>query len=675
MTVRTALSPAALLALALLLELAAVLPAGAAERPSWHHGDSPYRATFKVLQEPTHKDAGYALTIPVSGLGEPNGMDLYAFDQGGNQVRVHPLGRGADNTVLAVVKGSAPCTEISVYFGSKNRAPVVTKGFLPNLTLEVRSLPEGPATNWKEVQALLQKGESLGKVFVDRIEQSFNPVDSSDACILVFEGYLNQPAAGSPTFMIVTDDAGYLLIDDQILIARDGRHFAGDAVRGEYRKALALTAGPHAVRLVVVDFGGDLMALLGKWGDAKNKGVLPPEAYIQSGRTRCQRVEAHYKDAPMPAFHYKVLSYMSYVGAQFTEVQFEAVNGRDSLWRFEDGAKAKGPTCTRIFPGLASRGVACTQGSETAKGLVQINETLPKALSMEKGEDFGRYSALILAQNLEDIDATTLRGYLTFLGYVPLNENVIPVCEGIIGNRKASEIYRHTALLELGRAASRRFPDKSRQAYTELLKAKRDKAWEADAREAAQFALFCVRDYPWASEIIAELDKHGEKDSKVPVDLRLDLALQKGETAAARAQMEDLLGGREFGRKQRYSAVQGNALRQRYYDLLYAGFVIEAWEVLNEWSAAAPIDRTNGSLSLARARLWRRLGWLDGALGELDGAILLDPLLPNLPEVELERAKILAEAGDQKRANEGFAKIAKEYPNHPVAAEAKALQK
>ena len=650
-----------------------VQPLRAAERASWHHGDSPYRAVFKVISEPTQRDAGYALTVPVSGLGDDEGMDLHAFDQGGNQLRLMPLGRGADNSVLALVKGSAPCTEICVYFGNKGRAPVVNKGFLQNLTLDVRTLPEGPAANWNDVQALLQKSQSLGRQFVDRVEQSFNPVDSSDACLLVFDGYLEQASQGTPTFMIVSDDAGYLLIDDALLVARDGRHFAGDAVRGEFRKEIALAPGPHRVRFVVVDFGGELMALLGRWVDAKNKGVLPPDAYVQSGRTRCLATEAHYKDAPMPAFRYKLLSYMSYSGAQFTEVQFEAVNGRESSWRFEDGAKAKGATCVRVLPGLASRGVACSQGNVTAKGLLQINESLPPARSLEKGDDFQHYSALIKAQNLADIEPSVLRGYLTFLAYVPLNEDMIPVCQGILGNRDSSAVYRRAALVELARAAARRQPDTARQAYTEMLKAKPDKGWETDACEAAQFALFGARDFDWAAAIISALDKQADKDSKVPVELRLDLALQKGDTAAAKERLAELLAGREFGQKQRYSAVQGNALRQRFYDLLYAGFIPEARELLNEWSGASPIDRTNGSLNLARARMWRRLGWLDGALGELDGAILLDPLLPNLPDVELERGKILAEAGDQKRANEAFTKVAKEYPNHPAAAEAKVL--
>lgn len=644
-----------------------------AERLSWHHGDSPYRALFKVTEQPSHRDAGYAVAVPVCGLGAEDGMDLYAFDQDGNPLRLMPLGKGAGNTALALVKGTAPCRGLCLYFGSKSRAPVLRKGFLENLTLDVRTLPEGPSRNWPEVEALLRRSESLGKVFCDRIEQSYNPVDSTDACILVFEGHLNIPRAGDTTLMIVTDDAGYLFVDDAMVLERHGRHYAADAARGECRKAVTLSAGPHRVRLVVVDFGGTMMALLGTWIDAKTKGVLPPAGYVQSGKTTCERVEARYRDAPMPGFSVEALSYIGYGGAQFTEVRLEVANGRESAWRFEDGARFKGASCTRVLPGLASRGVSCTQGQVTARGLVQISEALPTARSILKPEDVDHYTRLILEQRLEDIDAATLRGYLTFLSYVPLNEAVIPVCEAILADRKAEEGYRRDALVELSRAAARRSPEKARQAYVERLKGRPGKAWEASAREAGQFALFGVRDMAWAGEIVKALESRAERGSALPTELALDLALQQGDTAAARKHLEALLGRREKAEDQRVAVVRGNALRQRFQDLLKADFVIEAWEVLNEWSEIAPVDRNNGSLSLARARLWRRLGWLDGALGELDGAMLLDPLLPNLPEVEMERGRVLAEAGDAARAREAFAKVAREYPNHPLAAEAARL--
>ena len=42
-----------------------------AERTSWHHNESPYRAILNVTQEPTARDAGYAVAVPVSEPRRP----------------------------------------------------------------------------------------------------------------------------------------------------------------------------------------------------------------------------------------------------------------------------------------------------------------------------------------------------------------------------------------------------------------------------------------------------------------------------------------------------------------------------------------------------------------------------------------------------------------------------
>ena len=91
---------------------------------------------------------------------------------------------------------------------------------------------------------------------------------------------------------------------------------------------------------------------------------------------------------------------------------------------------------------------------------------------------------------------------------------------------------------------------------------------------------------------------------------------------------------------------------------------------MREWIKSSPQDRANGSFALVRARCFHKRGWFDGAIGELTGAILADPLLPNLPDVEFELALNYQAKGDRDRAQELFRKIATDYPNHPLAKEA-----
>jgi tetratricopeptide (TPR) repeat protein len=607
-------------------------------------------------------------------IGSDDGTDLYAFDDDGTQLALLPLGPGTENRMLALVQPRGRTDNIYVYFGSGARAPVHKRAFLPGLTCDVRTLPDGPSGNWDQVAALLQKSKSLGKVFVDTIELASNPVDSSEACLLVFDGYLKIDKPGAYTYMIVTDDAGYLFIDDDLLIERNGRHWARDAVRGEFRKEVQLEAGAHRIRLVVVDFGGDLMGVVARWISGTNKHVLRPDEFLQPGKTALKTVEARYDDAPMPAFWYRLKSYMSVGEQSFTEVEVGTYNQREATWEFEDGARLQGATVRRVIAGLSTVGVRATQQRTRAQGVIAFPEEPPPQWNVGNDTQLKHYTALILKQNLDDIEPTVLWQYVTLLEFRELNEDTVPLCEAILERDRVKNDLRKSALLQLARAGARSFPDKADEAYKELLSDNPGKGeWSKIAREYGEFLIFRKRDFETADKLIGHIEHYGERNSNVPLELRMEVKLQKGDGDGAREFLSNLLSGKEFGEKQRYAVVQGNALRERFYDLLAAGFILDAWAVMHEWADTSPVDFSNGNLALARARLWQRLGWLDGALGELDGAMLLDPLLPNLPDVELERGRTLKMAGETKRANEVFLKIVHEYPNHPVADQAKEM--
>jgi len=666
------LRPGQLILLLPALLLNAPLPARGAGAAAWHHGKSPLRAVFNVTKKAAHAKAGTAVSVPVCGMGHAEGGDFFAFDENGAQLPLFPLGRSVQNQAIALVQAKPATKNVFVYFGSKTRAPVHRKAFLPSLTLDVRTVPDGPKETWRQVENLIGKSERLGRIFVDKIELSHNPVDSTDAIIMIFQGYLNVAKAGAQTFMLVSDDSGYLFIDGKMLVERPGRHYARDALRGESRAAAPLSAGPHEITCVVVDYGGAQMAVVARWVDGRNKHVLRANDFIQPGKTRLVTVEARGRNAPNPVFWSKPLSYMSYKGAQYTEVELGTYNKAEAEWRFGDGSRFTGAAIKKVVVGLETQVVQVMQKRVHAEGVLEIPEAPPRQRRMAAEADFKHYSALMLKQSLRDLNVSTLRGCIHFLEYRELNEDTIPFYDAILKKSKLDRRNWRDALTGMARAAARDHPDKSAKAYQLLFKEDQGKpAWEALAREYAEFVIFRERDFELAAKTIERMAGVLPKDSKTLVALRLDLALQKGEVEEARQHTEQLLSGRELGQKQRYAVVKSNALRQRFYDLLQVKFILDARKTLGDWAELAPADRLNGSLSLARSRLWQELGWLDGALGELDGAILMDPLLPNLPDVELERALIHQKSGNQAKANEIFLRIVKEFPNHPAADRAK----
>ena len=52
-----------------LLLLLAAIPVPALSRAPWHHGDSPCRAVFEMVSQPSHDKGGTAVSVPVCGIG------------------------------------------------------------------------------------------------------------------------------------------------------------------------------------------------------------------------------------------------------------------------------------------------------------------------------------------------------------------------------------------------------------------------------------------------------------------------------------------------------------------------------------------------------------------------------------------------------------------------------
>jgi len=647
------------------------VPAVHAARASWRHSPSPYRAEFSIQSHPNHPRGGLAVYVPVCGLGRENGYDIIAYDNAGRQLALLIIGPSVQNSVAALVRPEPTTKRVYVYFGSRLPSPENRHAFLPSLIVDIRTFPEGSFNSWKEVQQLIRKSQRKGVLFMDKIALSYNPIDSDDSFIMIFTGYLRVTQPGEQTFMLVSDDAGYLFIDEKMLLQRNGRQWARTAQRGECRASVNLKPGVHSIRCIVVEAGGEQMAVVGRWINPRKKYVLPPDAFVQPGKTKLVKVEARYPSDPCPSFWYKQRSYMSYNGAQFTEVELGTWNGRRAEWRFSDGAGLSGAKVTRVFPGLYTRSISVRQGRVTARGSIAFPETPPRQRFMSSTKDFDYYKSLIFQVDPKSLNVRTLLGYIRFLNYREFNEDAIPLYQAVIAKTRSSQREHRDALRGLARCAARSKPDLAEKAWAMLLKIVGSSELEAVGREYIEFLLYRRRDPAAAERVLRKLAANRRVSRMTVQILRVQIAVQKGDVEQAKKELGDLAARREFAENQRYAVVKSNALRERFYELLNRGFLMDAYRVLHEWEDISADDHVNGALALARARYWKKRGWYDGALAILDGAILVNPLLPYLPDVELERAEICRLAGDRKKEREILERIVKEYPNHPVAATAR----
>ncbi|MFW5802571.1 MAG: tetratricopeptide repeat protein [Verrucomicrobiota bacterium] len=654
--------------------LACVLSAGMVAHAdvAWHHSRSPFRAEFTVKNDGNHPDAGILLSVPVCGLADEGGGDLLAFDERGHSLFLDSLGPTRDNSALAAVAPPKRGKRLFVYFGSGVPSRLSPGVFRHGLHVEIRSLPDGSMKSVDSAKRLLRHSTLRGVVPVRSISLSANPLSNLRNLILRFRGHLRVPERESLTLFLSQNGAGYVWIDDRLVIERNGNHSAQDNRQGQDRTTVELRPELAPLECLVVNRERPLTAVLAEYKDKKNKRLIPPDRFVQAGEATLDAVAARRSDQACPAFTYKHVSYIGYEQDQFTEVRLKTLNGQSAQWRFEDGCELEGETVTRILPGLNSISLATAQGRARAEGTVSFPQNPPARRRIDNSKHFDAYADVMMQCDPAKLNTPTLAAYWRFLRYRERNPHLETVCDALITRDAVRPEERKQIALDFARNASDR-PRAVRNAYQMVL-GESDGADERirHAREFAEFAIVELDDDELAETLIRRIaSASSDDDSAVLGILRLQRALHNLNMEEARAALDRF---REFVVKKSDSRtvnVRANALAERYDKALDTGYFQRAREALWDWETLSPSDWENGRLALARARLWRALGWLRAAKRELRAARELDPLLPLLPEVEYKLAEVLEQRGETQQARALWQAIAENYPNHVVAEQAR----
>ena len=87
------------------------------------------------------------------------------------------IGAGLNNQAIVIAEPTKDSKRIYAYFGSKSAAP--SANMLQPLICEVRTLPEGEAKNWTELEQLLKKSKSIAKIPSPNLEVSSSPTQGN----------------------------------------------------------------------------------------------------------------------------------------------------------------------------------------------------------------------------------------------------------------------------------------------------------------------------------------------------------------------------------------------------------------------------------------------------------------------------------------------------------------
>ena len=138
-----------------------------------------------------------------------------------------------------------------VYYNNPN-AEKLKDGWYPEcgmffVTMR-KSRPNFHPQNWEEMEQLIEESVELdGGRFQKRISDGYNPFGLSDGYLSIYKGYISIPEAGKYGFATVSDDASFLFIDGNFVVAWPGQHTYRGGERGEHNGEIELESGLHYI--------------------------------------------------------------------------------------------------------------------------------------------------------------------------------------------------------------------------------------------------------------------------------------------------------------------------------------------------------------------------------------------------------------------------------------------
>lgn len=290
----------------------------------------------------------------------PDEADRYAtgaraWDATGRELGAAVLWASAGEPVLvACPPGVAPVT---IAPGSGGPAFTLAAGILT----ESRHRVDGPADTLAQARALWNRCTPVqGRTLLPNIFLGINPCGETRDFACDSIGFFRVDAPGTYRFATLSDDASFLLIDDQPLVAWGGWHGLDGGWHGEHGAAIALSAGVHRLEYLYVQNGDNPIQEVA-WSTPSHPApaVMPPESFLPVVHAR---VAGRSDGGPWWSWEIRGSSVIE--GAALAVVELVAHDAGGCRWQLPDGTVVEGDACTHAFAGSGPRTISlvCAQG-------------------------------------------------------------------------------------------------------------------------------------------------------------------------------------------------------------------------------------------------------------------------------------------------------------------------
>jgi tetratricopeptide (TPR) repeat protein len=357
--------PAAAAPAARIAFVAAVLltvTAASAAQPWWNTKWKHRRAVTVENPKPTLLDGEdlAVATVYTGGKARKDGADIRVTTAQRRVVPSRVLMTGPGDRAVVAFAIRPKVTKYYVYFGhskppENDDVLEIKRGVL----METWKYPGGQAHNVKQARRVLNKANKLiGRDVRDRIFIGHNPFGPRSAVTTRFTGWLMCPVKGEYLFSISSRNAGFLLIDDVLLIDNGGWHGPQRDIRK--RDRIKLDAGLHKITFLHVNPAGTPMAVAA-WKPPGRKRVsyIPPAAFAPYHTAEPGLMETLGRQETVDFIpHHAGETFMK--NRYYQRYVFEGLKDGKSVyrktlhWDFGDGQTATGDKVEHVYlsPGL-----------------------------------------------------------------------------------------------------------------------------------------------------------------------------------------------------------------------------------------------------------------------------------------------------------------------------------
>ena len=670
-----------LAALATILLAPAVAPAQA-----WWNYDWPYRRAVdvkEVVKKNLPGENAAVVTMPTCGLTAADGSDIVVANASGQVVPHRVLMTGPGDTVRVAFALQGAIGRYYVYFGNPKPPKPAELELKRGVLLEMWAYAGGAIGNLKELQALFAKpGKLIGRDFVPTVFLGHNPFGPQNQICSLFTGWLDATDDGEYVFSTSSQDASFLLVDGKLVVANGGLH--PPQRRAVRTNKVALTRGLHELKVYHVNTTGDPV-IMAAWQEpsAKRLWTIEPKSFAPIALGQPGMMEQYGKAADADFLpRHAGETFMAEV--YYQRYAFEAlVKGQGAAkptiaWDFGDGQTAAGPKVEHVYLRNGPFKVTMTAkvGGETIARANRVYVTRPWDRVTESALDpVADHAGLVAGYDFTQADPADIAAAVALFQRAGMAKAVIRAGDALVKRDAAPPEVLQDAVPVYADALAA--AGESARAVAACLKAAemtKDPAAGAIVTVKGGRVALAAGEADRAGAIFEQaIKKYAAATTHEAIrEARIgtgDVWRIKGDYKKA---MEAYDVARPAGKEgDEKLAVRKGDLTRHVEDYTQRKMFADAAEYLELLEQEFPADKLEGFSSLLRVRLEMAQKRYAPAAEEAEVLVRVNPQSNYAPELLMLAAEAYAAGGKKDVAARTLQRVADNYPESPLAAQAK----